>query len=132
MEKETKKPTLSRRKLLGLLGLAGGSIVASSLAGAVLGSSDDRKALAAAADAHDRDTGAMESAGVHGTDDATAGTGQKKTPRDRKAPFVRKSRQWVFAIDLKKCDGCESLDGVPECTKACVKGHHVPTGDGGQ
>ncbi|MDO8634823.1 MAG: 4Fe-4S dicluster domain-containing protein [Dehalococcoidia bacterium] len=42
----------------------------------------------------------------------------------------KRLRQWVMVIDLKKCDGCESIDGVAKCTEACIKGHMIPTPGG--
>lgn len=121
MGKENKNPAVSRRKFLGLLGLAGGSIVASSLGGVSI-EGDLRRTLAAAAGTHDQEPDAMKGGTEH----------KKRPPRDISAPFVKKDRQWVFVVDLKKCDGCESLDGIPKCTEACIKEHHVPTGDNGQ
>ncbi len=31
-------------------------------------------------------------------------------------------------IDLKKCEGCVSIDAPPQCTQACINGHYVPKG----
>ncbi len=34
--------------------------------------------------------------------------------------------QWVMVIDLRKCDGCVTIDEPPQCTQACIKMHSVP------
>jgi Fe-S-cluster-containing dehydrogenase component len=34
-------------------------------------------------------------------------------------------RQWAMVIDLRKCEGCETVDGPPACTEACVESHHL-------
>ncbi len=35
-------------------------------------------------------------------------------------------RQWTMIIDLRFCDGCQSVDKPPQCTLACIEGHFVP------
>lgn len=35
-------------------------------------------------------------------------------------------RQWAMIIDLRRCDGCQSVDTPPQCTTACVEGHFAP------
>jgi molybdopterin-containing oxidoreductase family iron-sulfur binding subunit len=35
-------------------------------------------------------------------------------------------RQWVMIIDLRSCDGCQSVGGPPRCTAACIQGHFAP------
>ncbi len=35
-------------------------------------------------------------------------------------------RRWVMVIDLRRCDGCQSLDKPPQCPQACIEGHYVP------
>ncbi len=37
-------------------------------------------------------------------------------------------RAWCMVIDLKKCEGCVTIDTPPQCTQACVNGHLVPKG----
>lgn len=37
-------------------------------------------------------------------------------------------RRWAMVIDLRKCDGCESLDLPPQCSVACEEEHFVPQG----
>ncbi|MBI4283667.1 MAG: 4Fe-4S dicluster domain-containing protein [Chloroflexi bacterium] len=39
-----------------------------------------------------------------------------------------KVRAWCMVIDLKKCDGCATIDTPPQCTQACIQGHFVPKG----
>ena len=40
----------------------------------------------------------------------------------------RKNRAWTMVIDLKKCEGCVTIDTPPQCTQACINGHFVPKG----
>jgi len=35
-------------------------------------------------------------------------------------------RQWTMIIDLRACDGCQSVGGPPRCTTACIEGHFAP------
>jgi molybdopterin-containing oxidoreductase family iron-sulfur binding subunit len=35
-------------------------------------------------------------------------------------------RQWVMIIDLRSCDGCQSVGQAPRCTAACIEGHFAP------
>ena len=35
-------------------------------------------------------------------------------------------RQWTMIIDLRSCDGCQSVDKPPQCTAACIEGHFAP------
>ncbi len=44
------------------------------------------------------------------------------------APDKQKLRAWAMVIDLKKCDGCVSINSPPQCTQACINGHMVPKG----
>ena len=39
-----------------------------------------------------------------------------------------KVRAWCMVIDLKKCEGCVTIDAPPRCTQACINGHFVPKG----
>ncbi len=39
-----------------------------------------------------------------------------------------KARAWCMVIDLKKCEGCVTIDTPPQCTQACISGHFVPKG----
>lgn len=39
-----------------------------------------------------------------------------------------KTRAWGMVIDLKKCEGCVTIDAPPQCTQACIQGHFVPKG----
>ncbi len=31
-----------------------------------------------------------------------------------------------MAIDLRRCDGCQSVNKAPQCTAACIEAHYVP------
>ncbi len=44
------------------------------------------------------------------------------------APESSKVRAWCMVIDLKKCEGCVTINKPPQCTQACVNGHYVPKG----
>ncbi|MBI2858271.1 MAG: 4Fe-4S dicluster domain-containing protein [Chloroflexi bacterium] len=35
-------------------------------------------------------------------------------------------RQWAVVIDLRRCDGCQSLGAEPQCAQACIDGRFVP------
>ena len=35
-------------------------------------------------------------------------------------------RQWTMIIDLRYCDGCQSVDKPPQCTRACIESRFVP------
>jgi molybdopterin-containing oxidoreductase family iron-sulfur binding subunit len=36
--------------------------------------------------------------------------------------------QWCMVIDLRKCEGCVTIDQPPQCTQACIAMHFVPEG----
>jgi molybdopterin-containing oxidoreductase family iron-sulfur binding subunit len=38
----------------------------------------------------------------------------------------RRLRRWAMVIDLRRCDGCQSIGKPPQCTAACIQGHYVP------
>jgi len=40
----------------------------------------------------------------------------------------RKKRSWCMVVDLRKCEGCVTIDTPPQCTQACIQGHFVPKG----
>jgi molybdopterin-containing oxidoreductase family iron-sulfur binding subunit len=35
-------------------------------------------------------------------------------------------RQWTMIIDLRLCDGCQSVGAAPRCTAGCIEGHIAP------
>jgi molybdopterin-containing oxidoreductase family iron-sulfur binding subunit len=41
-------------------------------------------------------------------------------------PVAARIRQWTMIIDLRRCDGCQSIDSPPQCTLACIEGHLAP------
>ena len=41
-------------------------------------------------------------------------------------PLRARTRQWTMIIDLRRCDGCQSIGLPPQCTTACVEGHFAP------
>ncbi len=38
----------------------------------------------------------------------------------------RRLRRWAMVIDLRRCDGCQSVGTAPRCTEACIQGHFAP------
>jgi molybdopterin-containing oxidoreductase family iron-sulfur binding subunit len=51
-------------------------------------------------------------------------------PASRGAPPARtpdgRIRQWTMIIDLRSCDGCQSVGSPPRCTTGCIEGHFAP------
>jgi Fe-S-cluster-containing dehydrogenase component/Ni/Fe-hydrogenase subunit HybB-like protein len=47
------------------------------------------------------------------------------TPTDTTATGQR-LRRWSMVIDLRYCDGCQSIGKPPQCTEACIQGHFAP------
>ncbi len=92
---------LTRRSLLKRLGLG--------LAGAVGGSALGR---------------------LFGTAMAGASLGRHTSPQvgaeGAAGPGSGRLRRWAMVIDLRRCDGCQSVDKPPQCTEACIQGHFVP------
>ncbi len=41
-------------------------------------------------------------------------------------PPRARTRQWAMIIDLRRCDGCQSIGRPPQCTTACIEGHFAP------
>lgn len=39
---------------------------------------------------------------------------------------TKRLRRWAKIIDLRKCDGCQSIGEPPRCTIACIEGHFAP------
>lgn len=35
-------------------------------------------------------------------------------------------RRWMMIIDLRRCDGCQSVGTPPQCTLGCIEGHYLP------
>jgi molybdopterin-containing oxidoreductase family iron-sulfur binding subunit len=35
-------------------------------------------------------------------------------------------RRWTMIIDLRYCDGCQSVGKPPQCTTGCIEGHFAP------
>jgi len=42
------------------------------------------------------------------------------------AAAVGRLRRWGMVIDLRRCDGCQSIGKPPQCTQACITGHYSP------
>jgi Fe-S-cluster-containing dehydrogenase component/Ni/Fe-hydrogenase subunit HybB-like protein len=38
----------------------------------------------------------------------------------------KRLRRWSMVIDLRRCDGCQSVNKPPQCTEACIQGHLAP------
>ena len=45
-------------------------------------------------------------------------------PSDVKAG--QRLRRWAMVIDLRYCDGCQSVGKPPQCTAACIQSHFAP------
>jgi len=55
--------------------------------------------------------------------------GKKKNNTDASpanAEANSRLRRWAMIIDLRYCDGCQSVGKPPQCTEACIQGHYVP------
>lgn len=44
----------------------------------------------------------------------------------QEAAVTPRIRQWTMIIDLRRCDGCQSVATPPQCTTACIEGHFAP------
>ncbi len=62
------------------------------------------------------------------TDPAAPEAGSVAAHRRRPKGSEREPRlrQWMMAIDLRRCDGCQSQGTPPQCTSACISGHFIP------
>ena len=47
---------------------------------------------------------------------------------EENSPGDGKRHAWCMVIDLKKCDGCVTINAPPQCTQSCIQGHFVPKG----
>ncbi|MBI2836487.1 MAG: 4Fe-4S dicluster domain-containing protein [Chloroflexi bacterium] len=56
----------------------------------------------------------------------SAGASHDASHSNQDAP--KKVRAWTMVVDLKKCDGCVTIDSPPQCTQACIDGHFTPKG----
>ena len=54
---------------------------------------------------------------------ASAGAPSAAAPA---AKQVGRLRRWAMAIDLRRCDGCQSIGKPPQCPRACIEGHFAP------
>lgn len=41
-------------------------------------------------------------------------------------PAGQRLRRWAMVVDLRYCDGCQSVGKPPQCTEACIQGHFAP------
>ncbi len=46
--------------------------------------------------------------------------------RPTNATTAQRLRRWAMVIDLRYCDGCQSVGKPPQCTEACIQGHFAP------
>ncbi|MBI4284701.1 MAG: 4Fe-4S dicluster domain-containing protein [Chloroflexi bacterium] len=51
------------------------------------------------------------------------------TPQVHGSTTEKEYKAWCMVIDLKKCEGCVTLDTPPQCTMACIMGHYIPKGE---
>ncbi len=54
--------------------------------------------------------------------------GQSKEPEPQEQGGSSRKRQWVMVFDLRKCEGCVTIDKAPQCVEACNAEHFVPKG----
>lgn len=59
---------------------------------------------------------------------ALLSTFNKASADNQEGASTKKARAWCMVIDLKKCEGCVTLDTPPHCTQACIIGHYAPKG----
>jgi molybdopterin-containing oxidoreductase family iron-sulfur binding subunit len=52
----------------------------------------------------------------------------RSRPSAAATPAGRTNRQWAMVIDLRKCEGCTTINKSPQCVAACQKTHHLPEG----
>ncbi|HZP97313.1 MAG TPA: 4Fe-4S dicluster domain-containing protein [Candidatus Limnocylindria bacterium] len=45
---------------------------------------------------------------------------------DARSTASGRLRRWAMVIDLRRCDGCQSVGKPPQCTEACIQGHFAP------
>lgn len=56
----------------------------------------------------------------------TPGHGPRKSDYNPALAPNGRVRRWTMIIDLRNCDGCQSVGKPPQCTTACIEGHFVP------
>ncbi len=63
-----------------------------------------------------------------GLDDLLGGPGPVREDPDHPASdsSEHRLRRWMMIIDLRLCDGCQSVGLPPQCTQACIEGHFAP------
>ncbi len=57
---------------------------------------------------------------------ATVGRGEVRSVGEAARTPDGRIRQWTMVIDLRRCDGCQSVGKPPQCTTACIEGHFAP------
>jgi molybdopterin-containing oxidoreductase family iron-sulfur binding subunit len=57
---------------------------------------------------------------------ARAGHGPAHGDADAARAPSGRVRRWTMIIDLRNCDGCQSVGRAPQCTTACIEGHFAP------
>jgi len=50
----------------------------------------------------------------------------RSNARAQSAASGQRLRRWAMVIDLRRCDGCQSIGKPPQCTAACIQGHFAP------
>jgi molybdopterin-containing oxidoreductase family iron-sulfur binding subunit len=48
------------------------------------------------------------------------------SPAARSPSLPKRVRRWSMIIDLRRCDGCQSVGKPPQCTQACIQAHYAP------
>ena len=69
--------------------------------------------------------GAVAALSAVGSIPLARGLGDEARPESESTPS---GRQWAAVIDLRKCEGCVTIDKPPQCVEGCNREHFVPPG----
>ncbi len=50
------------------------------------------------------------------------------TEASKQKAVVNAASQWTMVIDLRKCEGCVTVNQPPQCTQSCMSMHFTPEG----
>lgn len=63
--------------------------------------------------------------GLVGAAAAVSGIWRLVDPAPLARAAAKSGRQWGMVIDLRKCEGCKTIDKPPQCTEACNQAHYL-------
>ena len=63
-----------------------------------------------------------------GSAEALAKHPGQRSSRASEARSSKSSRQWAMVFDLRRCEGCVTIDKAPQCIEGCNAEHFVPEG----